>query len=97
MQRPQCYSQPCLMKQKVDRCNSIAYSQDISRVQHLDSFVSKKIEMVWKFIVYRQLIQQFQPSSEARSLSLLQAFMQAPAFTKEKPMLEQVLGLERLW
>ena len=46
--------------------------------------------------VYRQLIQQFQPSSKARSLSLLQAFMQAPAFTKEKPMLEQVLGLERL-
>ena len=46
--------------------------------------------------VYRQLIQQFQPSSKARSLSLLQAFMQAPAFTKERPMLEQVLGLERL-
>ena len=46
--------------------------------------------------VYRQLVQHYQPSSKARSLSLLQAFVQAPSFTKEKPMLEQALGLERL-
>ena len=43
--------------------------------------------------VYRQLIQQLQPSSKARSLSLLQAFTQAPAFSKDKPLLEQVLRL----
>ena len=46
--------------------------------------------------VYRQLLQQFQPSSKSRALSLLQAYMQAPMFVKEKTLHEQVLGLERL-
>ena len=46
--------------------------------------------------VYRQLLQQFQPSSKSRALSLLSAYMQAPAFVKEKTLHEQVLGLERL-
>ena len=46
--------------------------------------------------VYRQLLQQFQPSSKSRALSLLSAYMQAPMFVKEKRLHEQVLGLERL-
>ena len=46
--------------------------------------------------VYRELLQQFQPSSKSRALSLLSAYMQAPAFVKEKTLHEQVLGLERL-
>ena len=46
--------------------------------------------------VYHQLLQQVQPSSKSRALSLLQAYMQAPMFVKEKALREQVLGLERL-
>ena len=46
--------------------------------------------------VYRELLQQFQPSSKSRALSLLSAYMQAPAFVQEKTLHEQVLGLERL-
>ena len=46
--------------------------------------------------VYRQLVQLYQPSSKSRSLALLQAYMQAPQFVKDKTLLEQVLGLERL-
>ena len=34
--------------------------------------------------VYRQLLQQFQPSSKSGALSLLSAYMQAPMFVEEK-------------
>ena len=46
--------------------------------------------------VYRQLVQTFTPSSRTRSLSLLQALMQFPQFTKDRTFTEQILGLERL-
>ena len=46
--------------------------------------------------VWRELTRQMAPKTRARSISLLQAFLQHPAFTKEKSIMEQVLGLERL-
>ena len=46
--------------------------------------------------VYRQLVQTFTPSSRTRSLSLLQALMQFPQFTKDRTFSEQILSLERL-
>ena len=46
--------------------------------------------------VYRQLVQTFTPSSRTRSLSLLQALMQFPQFTKDRTFTEQILSLERL-
>ena len=46
--------------------------------------------------VLRQLIDLYTPSSRARSIALLQSFMQFPSFTKEKTMHEQILALERL-
>ena len=46
--------------------------------------------------VYRQLVQMFTPQSKTRALSVLQAFMQFPVFTKDKTLSEQILGLERL-
>ena len=46
--------------------------------------------------VYRQLVQTFTPSSRTRSLSLLQALMQFPQFTKDRTLTEQILSLERL-
>ena len=46
--------------------------------------------------VYRQLVQTFTPSSRSRSLSLLQALMQFPQFTKDRTLAEQILSLDRL-
>ena len=46
--------------------------------------------------VYRQLVQMFTPQSKTRALSILQAFMQFPVFTKDKTLSEQILSLERL-
>ena len=46
--------------------------------------------------VWRELTRQLAPRTRARSLSLLQAFLNHPNFTKEKHLLEQVLGLERI-
>ena len=46
--------------------------------------------------VYRQLVQLFTPQSKTRSLSILQAFMQFPVFSKDKTLSEQILSLERL-
>ena len=46
--------------------------------------------------VYRQLVQTFTPSSRTRTLSLLQALMQFPQFTKDRTFTEQILSLERL-
>ena len=46
--------------------------------------------------VYRQLVQMFTPQSKTRALSVLQAFMQFPVFTKDKTLSEQIVGLERL-
>ena len=45
--------------------------------------------------VWRQLSQQMQPRTRARSIALLQAFLAHPPFKKDG-VLEQVLGLERL-
>lgn len=46
--------------------------------------------------VYRQLCQLYTPQSKTRALSVLQAFMQFPVFTKDKTLSEQILSLERL-
>ena len=46
--------------------------------------------------VWRELTRQLTPRTRSRSLSLLQAFLNHPVFNKEKSLLEQVLGLERL-
>ena len=46
--------------------------------------------------VLRQLIDLYVPSSRSRSIALLQAFLQFPAFTRDRTMLEQILALERL-
>ena len=46
--------------------------------------------------VWRELTCQLAPRTRARSLSLLQAFLNHPNFSKEKHLLEQVLGLERI-
>jgi len=46
--------------------------------------------------VYRQLVQTFTSSSRTRTLSLLQALMQFPQFTKDRTFTEQILSLEHL-
>ena len=46
--------------------------------------------------VYRELIQLYTPSSKTRSLALLQAYIQAPSFTRDRTMTEQILNLERM-
>ena len=46
--------------------------------------------------VYRQLVQLYKPETKSRSISLLSALMNLPPFVKDKTLLEQVLGIERL-
>ena len=45
---------------------------------------------------WRELNRQTAPRTRARSIALLQAFLNHPPFVKEKTVVEQVLGLERL-
>ena len=45
---------------------------------------------------WRALSQQMAPRTRSRSISLLQAYLGHPTFTRDKSILEQVLGLERL-
>ena len=45
---------------------------------------------------WRALSQQVAPRTRSRSISLLQAYSSHPVFTKDKSILEQVLGLGRL-
>ena len=49
------------------------------------------------FEVWRQLIQLYLPKTKSRSISLLSALMNIPNFTtKDRTLLDQILGLERL-
>ena len=49
------------------------------------------------FEVWRKLVQRFSPKTESRSISLLAALMNIPAFSLEdKTLMDQILGLERL-
>ncbi|CAK9110158.1 unnamed protein product [Durusdinium trenchii] len=48
------------------------------------------------FEAWRQLSQLYKPRTKSRSVSLLSALMNLPPFTKDRTLLEQVLGLERL-
>ncbi|CAK9035807.1 unnamed protein product [Durusdinium trenchii] len=48
------------------------------------------------FEAWRQLSQLYKPRTKSRSISLLSALMNLPPFTKDRTLLEQVLGLERL-
>ena len=41
-------------------------------------------------------MQQYQPHTKARSIALLSAIMSLPSFTRERTLLEQILGFERL-
>ena len=45
---------------------------------------------------WRQLSRQLAPRTRARSIGLLQAYLNHPNFVKEKTMVEQILGFERL-
>ena len=45
---------------------------------------------------WRELNRQLAPRTPARSIALLQAFLNHPTFVKDKTVAEQVLGLERL-
>ena len=45
----------------------------------------------------RKLVQLFSPKTKSRSISLLAALMNIPAFSlKDKTLMDQILGLERL-
>ena len=49
------------------------------------------------FEVWRQLIQLYLPKTKSRSISLLSALMNIPNFTtKDRTLLDQIVGLERL-
>ena len=49
------------------------------------------------FEVWRKLVQLFSPKTKSRSISLLAALMNIPAFSlKDKTLMDQILGLERL-
>ena len=48
------------------------------------------------FEAWRQLLAQYQPRTRARSISLLSALMNFPAFNKTQTILEQIQGFERL-
>ena len=49
------------------------------------------------FEVWRKLVQLFSPKTKSRSISLLVALMNIPAFSlKDKTLMDQILGLERL-
>ena len=49
------------------------------------------------FEVWRQLVQLYLPKTKSRAISLLSAIMNIPSFTtKDRTLLDQILGLERL-
>jgi hypothetical protein len=49
------------------------------------------------FEVWRKLVQLFSPKTKSRSISLLAALMNIPAFSlKDKTLMDQILGFERL-
>lgn len=56
----------------------------------------RQIENRNGYELWRQLCQLFAPKTRARSISVLSALLQAPHFTKDRTLLDQVLGLERL-
>ena len=56
----------------------------------------RQVEQRNGFEVWRQLCQVYMPRTKSRAISLLTALMNAPSFTKERTLLDQVLGLERL-
>ena len=45
---------------------------------------------------WRQLLSQYQPRTRARSISMLSALMNFPAFNKNQTIVEQIQGFERL-
>jgi len=56
----------------------------------------RQIENRNGYELWRQLCQLFAPKTKARSISVLSALLHVPPFTKDKTLLDQVLGLERL-
>lgn len=48
------------------------------------------------FEVYRQLCRLYAPNTKSRTMALLSAIMSLPPFVKDKTLLEQIQGLERL-
>lgn len=58
--------------------------------------ILKSCEADCGYDVWRELARQFEPKTRTREISLLQAFLQVPAFTKDRSLLEQILGLERV-
>ena len=58
--------------------------------------VLRQIEDRNGYELWWQLTQLYAPKTKARSISVLSALLHVPSFTKDKTLLDQVLGLERL-
>ena len=57
----------------------------------------RQVERRNGFEVWRQLSQTFQPKTKSRAISILSALVNVPNFvTKDRTLLDQILGLERL-
>ena len=56
----------------------------------------RQIENRNGYELWRQLCQLFAPKTKARSISVLSALLHLPQFSKDRTLLDQVLGLERL-
>eukprot|EP00435_Cladocopium_sp_Y103_P071092 s421_g36.t1 len=65
-------------------------------LQHRPLKILKQVPNNNGLEVWRQLTSIFTPKTKTRALGILSALMGHPAFTKEKTLLEQIHGLQRL-
>ena len=79
-----------------DRCNQL-YSILTGLLKGKPLRLLRQVSNRNGFEVWRQLCQLFMPRTRSRAISILAALMGVPSFTtKDRTLLDQVLGLERM-
>ena len=78
-----------------DRCNELCILTGLLKGKPLR--LLRQVSNRNGFEVWRQLCQLFMPRTRSRAISILAALMGVPSFTtKDRTLLDQVLGLERM-
>ena len=79
-----------------DRCSQL-YSILTGLLRGKPLRMLRQVERRNGFEVWHQLSQMFQPKTKSRAISILSALVNVPNFvTKDRTLLDQILGLERL-